>query len=390
MSNRYLQSLQSDLTRHIERAVFDLRRGLPVVIDLPPARYLVAPIEGLTDALLDDMRADHHGVPYLILTPHRLDYLGQPQDLALGIPAGCSATELMHWAAGPVDMPPEPDRPTDARSFTQADHAAIRLLHRGLLIPAAVIIELDDDMNQTVQHHLDQGDLLSIAAPEVMSRHPSTGVRLHETSAAEVPLEAAAHARFHIFREDGTRREHVAVLIGQPRDWPDPVPVRMHSSCLTGDLFGSLRCDCGSQLKTSVATLNERGGGVLLYLAQEGRGIGLANKMRAYQLQDNGLDTVEADRVLGFDKDERDYSVAREMLTQLDITRIDLLTNNPNKCHALEQAPITVSARSSLYGRVTPQNRRYLTTKAERAGHWLTTLLGQPADSDTDESSCNH
>ena len=172
-------------------------------------------------------------------------------------------------------------------------------------------------------------------------------------------------------------REHIAIVIGDPDAWNDAVPVRLHSACLTGDLFGSLRCDCGEQLRESVRTIDERGGGVLLYLAQEGRGIGLANKLRAYTLQDSGLDTVDADQVLGFGEDERTYGVALEMLEQLDITRIELLTNNPEKIAAMDQGGVEVVNRRGVYGKLTKQNRRYLDAKAKRAGHWLEEVLNE-------------
>ncbi len=184
-----------------------------------------------------------------------------------------------------------------------------------------------------------------------------------------------------MFREADGMREHIAILIGDPQTWNDAVPVRLHSACLTGDLFGSLRCDCGEQLRESVRAIDERGGGVLLYLAQEGRGIGLANKLRAYTLQDGGLDTVDADQVLGFGEDERTYGVALEMLEQLQIQRIELLTNNPEKLNAMAQGGIEVVNRRGVYGKLTRQNQRYLDAKAKRAGHWLEEVLGQESDS---------
>jgi len=149
------------------------------------------------------------------------------------------------------------------------------------------------------------------------------------------------------------------------------VLVRLHSACLTGDLLGSLRCDCGDQLRGAVDQLAAVGGGVLLYLAQEGRGIGLANKLRAYQLQDTGLDTIEADRHLGFNADERSYAAAASMLRQLGKTRIQLLTNNQEKIDALQAAGIDVVSGQRLIGAVNRHNVRYIRAKRERAGHLM-------------------
>jgi GTP cyclohydrolase II len=152
--------------------------------------------------------------------------------------------------------------------------------------------------------------------------------------------------------------------------------VRLHSACLTGDVFGSSRCDCGDQLRLALKRLNEEGGGVILYLEQEGRGLGLANKMRAYALQDDGLDTVDANTTLGFDDDERDYGVAARMLQMLGCTRVLLMTNNPAKLDGLTEAGIEVSGRKALQAPINAHNRRYLTAKAMRAGHKLDHLMG--------------
>jgi GTP cyclohydrolase II len=149
----------------------------------------------------------------------------------------------------------------------------------------------------------------------------------------------------------------------------------VHSACLTGDVFGSRRCDCGAQLKLAVTQLSESGGGVVLYLEQEGRGVGLANKMRAYTFQDDGLDTVDANMMLGFDDDERHYGVAARMLKMIGVTRVALLTNNPGKLEALSDGGVEVCARIPLHTEINPDNRRYLATKAARAGHWLDDTL---------------
>ena len=171
----------------------------------------------------------------------------------------------------------------------------------------------------------------------------------------------ADEAQLVLFRDRRDASEHVAVIVGTP-DPAGVVPVRAHSSCFTGDLLGSLRCDCGEQLQTAVQRLHEAGGGVLLYLAQEGRGIGLANKLRAYQLQDAGLDTVDADRHLGFSADERSYAIAAAMLRQLGITRIRLLTNSPHKVRELRARGIDVHGDRNRCRR-----RRMCTTSATSA-----------------------
>jgi GTP cyclohydrolase II len=194
-------------------------------------------------------------------------------------------------------------------------------------------------------------------------------------AAAEVtiPLNGGVPARFVVFR-DGLGGTPVAVIVGNP-DLSQPVAVRLHSACLTGDVFGSRRCDCGDQLRLALRQLKQHGGGIILYLEQEGRGLGLVNKIRTYQLQDAGLDTVDANTCLGFDDDERDYGVAVRLLQMLGCTRVRLLTNNPAKLEGLAQAGIDVHGRVPLHGPINSDNRRYLAAKAIRAGHKLDHLL---------------
>jgi GTP cyclohydrolase II len=191
-------------------------------------------------------------------------------------------------------------------------------------------------------------------------------------SEARVPLASGITARFIVFR-DAAGADQVAIVVGKP-DFAKPVPVRLHSACLTGDVFGSRRCDCGDQLALALTRLEDLGGGIILYLAQEGRGLGLANKMRAYGLQDQGLDTFDANTTLGFDDDERDYGVAARMLQLLNCLQIQLFTNNPAKLDGLERGGIEIAARIPLEAPVNPHNKRYLTTKASRSGHQLFNL----------------
>jgi GTP cyclohydrolase II len=166
----------------------------------------------------------------------------------------------------------------------------------------------------------------------------------------------------------------VAIIIGKP-DFGEPVLVRLHSACLTGDVFGSRRCDCGDQLQLSLNCLEQRGGGILLYLPQEGRGLGLANKMRTYQMQDDGLDTIDANTTLGFEDDERDYGIAARVLQILGCSRVVLMTNNPSKLTGLARSGIEIAGRMAIVAPVNADNRRYLTAKAARAGHRLNEVL---------------
>ena len=198
-----------------------------------------------------------------------------------------------------------------------------------------------------------------------------------------MPLNTGTRTRFVVFR-DAMGGSSVAIIVGKP-DFTNPVPVRLHSACLTGDVFGSRRCDCGDQLRLALTRLEDLGGGIILYLPQEGRGLGLANKMRTYQMQDDGLDTVDANTTLGFDDDERDYGIAARMLQMLNCTRVVMLTNNPAKLDGLAKAGIEIASRMPLEAPINADNLRYLTAKASRAGHRLDHVMASLADSSDPE-----
>jgi GTP cyclohydrolase II len=172
------------------------------------------------------------------------------------------------------------------------------------------------------------------------------------------------------FSDDAHDCEHVALVRGDIAG-AENVPTRVHSECLTGDTLGSLRCDCRDQLEAALGRLGEKDTGLLLYLRQEGRGIGIANKIRAYALQDAGLDTIDANRALGFRDDERDYTIAAQMLQSLGVRSIGLMTNNPDKLAQLQRLGVTVTGRIPHVVPPNPHNLEYLKTKARRSGHFL-------------------
>jgi GTP cyclohydrolase II len=225
--------------------------------------------------------------------------------------------------------------------------------------------------------------LMTVAAKAVAKFRHEIIRSLAIASEANVPLTNGVSTRFVVFR-DAIGASQVAIIVGDP-DYSEPVPVRLHSACLTGDVFGSRRCDCGDQLKLAVTHLKEAGGGVILYLQQEGRGLGLANKMRAYALQDLGLDTVDANTTLGFDDDERNYDAAARMLEILGCNRVIMLTNNPHKLDGLADAGIEISSRLPLATPIHAHNRRYLSALALRAGHMLDGVL--PVEGEVNEKN---
>jgi GTP cyclohydrolase II len=232
-----------------------------------------------------------------------------------------------------------------------AAKAALALARSAGLLPALWLTEPVDGA-------------LAVRAADIAS---AAAADVELVARANLPLEALPETQIVAFRAADDGQEHVALVIGAFGGQP-PL-VRLHSECLTGDVFGSLKCDCGPQLREALRIIGSDGGGVLLYLRQEGRGIGLANKLRAYALQDRGLDTVDSNRRLGFADDERDYAHAAAMLRALGIDRVRLLTNNPAKVGGLEQAGIQVAERVPHHMPANPHNADYLATKRDKSGH---------------------
>ncbi len=246
----------------------------------------------------------------------------------------------------------------EAAAITDAEHPAVRLMKYAGLLPRAVVTPLSAD---------DAG-MLTVSATAIAQYPVALAGSLVKVSEANVSLKGAQDAKVIAFRPRFGHEEHLAVVIGDPRKQTAPY-VRIHSSCVTGDVFGSLRCDCGSQLHKAIEIIEAAGGGAIVYLSQEGRGIGIANKLRAYALQDTGLDTVEANEALGFAPDERDFALAATILNMLELKRITLLTNNPEKVAGVSAHGITVEKRAPLVVEINPHNEKYLGTKALKLGH---------------------
>lgn len=353
----------------VDRAVIELRRGRAVHVAERAANghgrgLVVAAVEAAPQALLKRLAAAGTP-PWLLITRERADALGIADGtgatVALAVPAEATFDTLRAIAGAGVEASAaHVTSDVDANPpFADVAAACLRLAKAARLLPALLAIETPTPPDAS---------LLSVDVADVLRHGEPARPRLKRMSQSRVPLADALDCQLALFRDEHGLGEHVAVLIGSP-DLRGVVPVRLHSACLTGDLLGSLRCDCGEQLRRAVRRIAELGGGVLLYLDQEGRGIGLANKLRAYALQDNGLDTLDADRSLGFLEDERTYDVAAAMLREIGVSRIELLTNNPQKIAALRAHGIDVVGRVPLVGTANSHNARYLKAKRERAGH---------------------
>ncbi|MBD3804328.1 MAG: GTP cyclohydrolase II [Rhodobacteraceae bacterium] len=347
-------------TERLNRARADLRMGVPVLLS---GRLAVA-VETLSPERLEALRA--LGPLVLAITARRASTLKArvyDEDVArIKVPAEADLRWLRALADPADDLRVPMKGPLEALRGGDADlaRAAIRLAKSAQLLPAALLVEAPEPA---------PSDLTCVSAEEALTASDIPQA-FAPVSAARVPMRAAEAGRLHIFRPDDGAEEHYAIEIGQP-DRSKPVLARLHSACFTGDVLGSLKCDCGPQLDAALTMMGHEGTGVLLYLNQEGRGIGLANKMRAYSLQDQGFDTVEANHRLGFEDDERDFRIGAALLKKLGFSRVRLLTNNPAKVKMLEANGIEVVERVPLKVGMSRHNAAYLATKAAKSGHIL-------------------
>jgi 3,4-dihydroxy 2-butanone 4-phosphate synthase/GTP cyclohydrolase II len=258
--------------------------------------------------------------------------------------------------------------------------AVVDLAEMSGLTPMGVICEiLNDDGTMARMPDLvrfaSEHDLSIITIQDLIAHRRRTEVLVERVASISLPNRFGAF-RLHAFEEKLTRDIHLALTLGLVDDG-GPVLVRAHSECITGDLFHSFRCDCGEQLEAALDMINQEGRGVLLYMRQEGRGIGLRNKLKAYELQEKGLDTVEANAKLGFKPDLRDYGIGAQILVKLGVTRLRLITNNPRKIIGLSAYGLTVEERVEMHLESRPENRRYLEAKRDKLGHMLR-FLGEP------------
>ena len=360
-------SLGLDPAELLARARSDLRMGAAVVLLSREEAALVLAAETATAARLADLRA--LGGVDLALTARRAGTLkarAYDGDLARVV---FPAEADLAWVRATADPSADLDWPMKGPYVTRREgaadlhRAALAMCKRAHLLPAALVAVLPRAQAEALAEAAGLSRLDAALVPA-----ESAPVPVFEVAAARVPLEVAEAGRVRVFRPLDGGEEHYAVEIGAP-DRGQPVLCRLHSACFTGDLIGSLKCDCGPQLHAALEQIGGAGAGVLLYLNQEGRGIGLANKMRAYALQDQGFDTVEANHRLGFEDDERDFRLGANMLTSLGFSRVRLMTNNPAKVAMMESCGLRVVERVPLRVGVTRHNAAYLQTKVAKSGH---------------------
>ena len=343
----------------VERAIAALRTGRPVRIEAPEPLTILS-IETATPQVLKLL--DPNSSAPLLVSGLRAAALSLANERDAADPHEPVLVERAPW----LDWDAALTLADPAQDFARAPLGPLKPMHLGATDVAQAALELARAAGLLPALWLVEADAVLAVSLEQLS---SDALRPDVTllARARLPLEDMPETQIFAFRGSDDGQDHVALLVGAFGGKP-PL-VRLHSECLTGDVFGSLKCDCGPQLKEALRLIAAAGGGVLLYLRQEGRGIGLANKLRAYGLQDRGLDTVDANLRLGFSDDERDYAHAAAILRKLGIEEVRLLTNNPRKVDALEREGIKVAERVAHHMPANPHNADYLAVKKAKSGH---------------------
>lgn len=359
-------SFKPTLAEKLARARADLRIGFPVLLD-GQAPVVFCAAETLGSGRLEALfKVGNPSV--LAVTSRRAETLkahAYDGDIArIEVPESASLEWIQSLAdpakdlASPMKGPLHCLRGGDPTPY----RVAINLAKASRLLPAVICAPFENFKDLGQEH-----DLVRLPAAETETFLNERSL-LHHVVSAQLPMEVSEKGQLHVFRPEDGGEEHYAIEIGKPTR-SEPVLARLHSACFTGDLLGSLKCDCGPQLRAALRQMGQAGSGVLLYMNQEGRGIGLANKMRAYFLQDQGFDTVEANHRLGFEDDERDFRLGADILSALGFNQIRLLTNNPRKVDMMEASGIEVVERVALHVGENRHNADYLATKIAKSGH---------------------
>jgi GTP cyclohydrolase II len=353
----------------VERALSEFRAARPVAIRSGDLLVLAFPAEGLTQRQIDFLQGAGRNAR-LIIPGEKARSTGEWTEAAAAVhlhPITLEAIEgyIGHRhdgaAGGTSGYRPVLTAPS------KAENAALSLANLSLLLPAVAVADASSA-------DLDRTPILSADAQDIIAFRDREARSLKIIARTHVPLDGAGACEFVVFRGGDGFRDQIAVIVGTPSP-KRPVLARIHSACLTGDLFASLKCDCGDQLRGTVRAMSEQGGGIVLYLDQEGRGNGIANKIRAYCLQEEGFDTYDADEMLGFGQDQRRFDFAAEMLKLLGFTSVRIMTNNPHKVAALREAGLDVVSTHRVLARQTAHNAKYLAAKRDKGGH----LLGETA-----------
>ena len=356
------------------RQISDLRFGIPIILGSNGTYEMIIAIEPLNEETFQKILEYNKSSdlkPYLAITKNRANFLkarvydGNIARLKLPTPIS------FNWIKSTADPSEDFEYPLKGPYFSLREgnsnisKVAINFCKKAELLPAALIVPINSKKLTELKK---SGFIYQKISKNFDTKRSSDNLSL--ISSGRVPIPGGLNSKVSVFRDLNSLIEHYAIEIGC-LDLSQPILTRLHSACFTGDILHSLKCDCGEQLSATINKIQIEKSGVIIYLNQEGRGIGLANKMRAYKLQDTGLDTFEANQRLGFNDDERDLSIGSRILKKLGINQIKLLTNNPSKITAFEDSGIKVVKRLPILSKETKENKLYIKTKKDKSGHFF-------------------
>ena len=365
----------SSLTVKIERAISELRRGGKLVVSdiTSGTSVLLLASELMEKNTVDELSRICFSRPSIILSQNRSKAIGID-----GTHGPCSILIKNNWEINDIlslCMPLTNHRiPKIDGVLPESDDgivsSCILILRQSRLLPAGLMTIISNIAIEQINKWAFEKNLIHVDTSDIKSYEKQSASSLIMSVKAKVPIQHSENCDIIIFRPKDGGNEHFCLVFGKSRTLKnDQALVRIHSQCITGDVLDSLKCDCGQQLKQSIKLMAKADEGVLIYLAQEGRDIGLLNKLRAYSLQEDGMDTVEANEDLGFNDDERLYYPAKEILTKLKIKKIKLITNNPKKVDHLKKLGIKVIERVPILINPNKHNKKYLETKHKKSGH---------------------
>ena len=366
-------SLNKNTGTLIDRSINELRTGRPIIIEEGKNYWIFYNIEHAKKKIINQFNGIQLKENYLLLTKQKASHFFSKKvksNIYFSISSNFNHSKLN-------DIFLRPTTKKDLISFSKKNPIKSKLFHNYVLelsknaklIPSLIFKKIKPDLYKDINNIVFETGLLKFKYSDLanQNKHISESIKL--VSSANVPLPNIDNS-FNIFKSYIGSKKHIAVIIN-PKKIKKTTDLRIHSACFTGDIFHSLKCDCGEQLNQSVNYMSENNGGIILYLDQEGRGIGLANKMRAYSLQSKGLDTIDADHNIGFLDDERDFNVASKILSLLNIKAVNIITNNPLKMASLKKAGIKINNQINTKPTINKYNKNYFKTRVKKTSYRL-------------------
>ena len=369
-------------TIKIERALSELRRGGKIVIsdENTGVSIVLFAAELIEKGTIEEISQATLSRPSIILSSNRASAIGikiNNQPCSILVQRNWTETDILSLCMPLIDHP-KPKINGVISENNKIVSSCLLILRQARLLPAGLMSIISNVSLDDINHWSFKNDLININANDIQFYETSNSNKLTMSVKAKVPISYTDNCEIVIFRPKDGGDEHFCLIFGKTRNINNDINhdcnntlVRIHSQCITGDILESLKCDCGQQLKESIKLMANANEGLLIYLAQEGRDIGLLNKLRAYSLQENGMDTVEANEALGFNDDERLYYPAKEILSQFKINKVRLITNNPKKVEHMSNLGINVTERIPIKIDANKHNKKYLETKSKKSGHFL-------------------